>query len=162
MSLSLYGDPIFVKGSFFSRSKVTTLHVEAHRVEPHASVYSLLAPIPHLHTLALKGYALYDGSVQEFLEQRSAGDDPLDPWPQPRNLYLISCRGKPEHVQQPVSIHPIQTLWVYDHALYQSGLWKSPEQRRKLVDLLSLSVPDVTCTNSCDLSPTRDWDFVRI
>jgi hypothetical protein len=164
VSLTLEDSWSFVANAlpFFARSNVTTLYARGSEYF-ETSIASLLGPIPHLRTLALKNCDFSDNDFRDFVDARATGTRTSDPCPQLQALYVLACSGNQQQIQQLVSIHPtIQTLRVVCDPASQV-VWKTPQERIEFETTLSQSVPDVVCShNVLDDDPTVYWDFISL
>ncbi|KAG8691042.1 hypothetical protein FRC08_010284 [Ceratobasidium sp. 394] len=103
MSLTLdrYCDFFDEARVFFSRTKVTRLHVSA--VQRYTPLSMLSYPIPHLETLALEYFDMLNNDIHN-----------MTLWPRLRTLYLKDSVIDVGRLQQLVQLHhSLKTLHVY-------------------------------------------------
>ncbi|QRV78128.1 F-box-like domain-containing protein [Ceratobasidium sp. AG-Ba] len=104
MSLSLSDNQQFIAASrsFFGRTKVKRLY--ARNVEDHASLRSLLCPIPSLEQLAVDRSYICDEPFDQFRTKNIQNGDQAW-WPGLQKLYLNSCWVDANCLQYTTRLH---------------------------------------------------------
>ncbi|KAG9090378.1 hypothetical protein FS749_000601 [Ceratobasidium sp. UAMH 11750] len=144
-------------GAFVRRSNMATLRIYYPGLS-EMSGYPLyfasqLGPLPRVQTLALDNWCFCDslkvdqmfGRIKTYENPRPINPDRVL-WPQLQNLYLNWCNLEAGHLNQLISLHSIQSLFIrncYDWCDPQSPFDSGTPTSKQFVQMLSAVVPRI-------------------